>query len=94
MYTEKVDHDFKCFKLETLNAFYYTHKKNEFSFSSVGFKFLHWINLWMNKWMKKIKIMCIYAVWFADRKKKGKTLVIEFNWSKLKFFVLNAFILS
>lgn len=27
MYTEKVDHDFKCFKLETLNAFYYTHKK-------------------------------------------------------------------
>lgn len=32
--------------------------------------------------MKKIKIMCIYAIWFGgvlERENKGKTLVIEFN---------------
>jgi len=40
----------------------------------------------------KIKIMCIYAVWFAEREIRERHLwlnLIDLNWN---FFVLNALI--
>ena len=74
---EKVDHDFKCFKLETLNAFYYTHKK----INSLSLLFSS-LNKSVNEWMKKLR-SCAFMLYGWE--KKGKTLVIEFNWSKLKF---------
>lgn len=48
MYTVKVDHDFKCFKLETLNAFYYTHK-NELSCVFSYKSFIQQICEWMEE---------------------------------------------